>query len=372
VPESASSASSTAASGPAHGYDFEAINQGHNFPSPVIKWVHGHPILILHAPKYAQKQFASLAAEPGFASAQPDEATGRWAADHASAPGYAGPPAGDLAKAMTLAQDHAWLGAMPRALSFFNHQTFWSTVALILGALVLCWFARRKATDLKPANRIQHILEALVLFVRDDIVRPNFQAHAQHAGDAGGHHGHAQPADRWTPFFAALFLALLTCNLFGLIPLFGTATGNFAVTATWAAVIMVLMLSVALWNNGLGYFAKQVPIPFKADPITLVLWPFLFVIETLQLVIRPAALAIRLFANMLAGHIVLLVFASLGFIVYAGSQDGGVGLPSAVGIAGWFLTIGFYAFEVLVSFLQAYIFTLLSAVFISLCAHPEH
>ncbi len=371
--------------GSGHGFNFEAINSGHNFPYPGIEWVHGSPALILNSADYAVTNWSILSTDPQFAQVPAakvsayqtwaDQVAAKAMAKAGDKPAWAEHPE-HLARAMALADQKAWLGSMPQSLSFLNHQTFWSTIALSLFALVLLVFARRRPDQLAPAGRVQNILETLVLFVRDDIVKPNLAPH--HAEPAGAH-GHAiahpepHPTDRWTPFFASLFFAILVCNLFGLIPLFGTATGHIAVTTAFALITGLLMIALALKKNGVAYFAKQVPIPFKLDPLSLVLWPFLFIIETLQLVIRPAALSIRLFANMLAGHIVLLVFASLGFIVFASDpHNPSLGMSSALGVVGWILSVAFYAFELLVAFLQAYIFTLLSAVFISLCANPEH
>ena len=91
-------------------------------------------------------------------------------------------------------------------------------------------FARRRPDQYKPVNRIQHIIEAMVLFVRDEIVKPNLHHHPE----------------AWTPFFASLFLSLLACNLFGLIPLFASATGNIFVTAAFALSIMVLMVFMGI------------------------------------------------------------------------------------------------------------------------------
>jgi F-type H+-transporting ATPase subunit a len=345
-----------ASHGAAHGFNFDELNASHNMPYPAIEWVHGHPALILDAAGYAQVNWARLSSSEQFAKAQPDAGYQTWANEIANRATYKGAPAPELAKAMTVARDEAWLGALPKALAFFNHQTFWSTIALVLTALVLLVFARRKADQYKPANRLQHMIEAVVLFVRDDIVRPNIKHHP----------------DVWVPYFGAMFIALLACNLFGLVPLFATATGNIAVTAGLALTTAVLMLFMGIKENGpVMFWIKLVPVHWSWHPGNMLLWFFLAFSEILQLVIRPVVLAIRLFANMLAGHSVLLVFATLGFIIYS-SDHSAVGMASTMGVFGWILTIPFYALELLVALLQAYIFTLLSAVFIGLCAHPEH
>ncbi len=136
------------------------------------------------------------------------------------------------------------------------------------------------------------------------------------------------------------------------------------------------MLFMGIKENGpVMFWIKLVPVHWSWNPGAMLLWVFLLFTELLQLVIRPVVLAIRLFANMLAGHSVLLVFASLGFIIYASAphgEHGSLPMASAMGVFGWVMTVAFYALELLVALLQAYIFVLLSAVFIGLCAHPEH
>nr|MBA3845104.1 F0F1 ATP synthase subunit A [Planctomycetota bacterium] len=122
-------------------------------------------------------------------------------------------------------------------------------------------------------------------------------------------------------------------------------------------------------EQGPKYWINLVPIHFTLamSPI----WLLLLVIEVLGLVIRPFALAIRLFANMFAGHTVLLVFLSLGYVVIAQSHDSTV-LATGLGITGFFFATAFYAMELLVAFVQAYVFTMLSAMFIGMSIHPEH
>lgn len=343
-----------------HRFNFVELNQSHAYPYPAIAWGHGKPQLILNLPGYAAHSFAHLSEDPAFATVVAKGEHVAWAQDYAAA--HAGghcPPAPELAKAMTLADSSSLLGSFPRFLAFFNQQTFWSTVALSLLALVLLVTHRRKPGQYKPEGRIQHMLEVLVLFVRDEIVRPNF------------HHSPGHGA-AWVPMFGGLFLALLMCNLFGLVPIFATATGGIGVTAAWAAITAALMLGMGMKKNGvLGFWASIVPVPWAWKPGTMALWIFLFVNELISLVSRPCVLAVRLFANMFAGHIALLVFASLGFIIFASHPDS-TGMVGGLGLFGWVMAFALYALELLVALIQAYIFTLLSAVFIGLCMHPEH
>lgn len=336
-----------------HRFDFNALNAGHTSPSPAIEWIHGKgPQLILNLPEYAAKNLLILEGEAAFATATPDTGTQAWAADWAQGRNL---DATVLAKAMTVAQGHA-LATMPREISFFTHQTFWSTIALILMALALLVFNRRKPTQHLPANRFQHMMEAIVLYIRDDVVKPNISHHPE----------------AWTPFFASLFIAILTCNLFGLIPIFGTATGSLSVTLGLAMPIFALMIVLGMVHNGAGgFWLKLVPVKFGWNPMDFFVFFLLLALEWMSLLIKPAVLGLRLFANMLAGHTLLLVFVSLGFIVFA-SDANATGMSVGMGLVGWVVAIAFYFLELLVALVQAYVFVMLAAVFVGSCIHPEH
>ena len=323
-------------------------------PYPAWEPIAGSPLLIFDLAGYAARNLAELpAAEVAQADPAPHLAWAtEWTAGHklpeASAP--------LLARSMAVASHESWLGAFPRQLAFVNQQIFFGSVALLLVAAVLLVFARRKPSQLKPEGRIQHLLEAVTLFVRDDIVRPNFHHHP----------------DAWVPHFAAIFLAILACNLIGLIPGTGTATGNIAVTTAFAITTLFCMLYFGMKEQGVAKFwINLVPVPFSTKPAELMIWLMLAGIELLGLLIKPVALAIRLFANMFAGHTVLLAFCSLGLIIHAARPDLG-GL--AMGMSGFGILLAFAIFflELLVACIQAYVFTLLSAVFIGSSMHPEH
>jgi F-type H+-transporting ATPase subunit a len=335
-----------------HRFDFNALNAGHTSPSPAIEWVHGKaPQLILNLPDYAARNLSKLSHSDGFASATPSTATLTWAEDYAAGKSL---DATQLAKAMTVAQDYAW-ATMPKALSFFTHQTFWSTVALVLMGLALLVFNRRKPTQHVPANRFQNMMEATVLYIRDEVVKPNISHHPE----------------AWTPFFASLFIAILTCNLFGLVPIFGTATGSLPVAIGFALPIFALMITLGMAHNGGGFWLKLVPVKFGWNPMDFFVFFLLLALEWASLLIKPAVLALRLFANMLAGHTLLLVFVCLGFIVYE-SDPTAIGMSIGMGLVGWVVSIAFYMLELLVALVQAYVFTMLAAVFIGSCIHPEH
>ena len=158
------------------------------------------------------------------------------------------------------------------------------------------------------------------------------------------------------PVFLTFFFFILTMNLMGMIPLFSTATANFSVTTALCGLTFLFIVGGGIVKSGVGGF-------FKAFVPHGVPWPVLVLItplEMLGVVIKCFALTIRLFANMLAGHIVIMALCSL--VVSMGL----VALP-AIAIAG---CIGLL--ELFVAFLQAYIFTLLSAMFIGMVWHPDH
>ena len=162
-------------------------------------------------------------------------------------------------------------------------------------ALFVCVWGRRKADQLKPQGRVQNMIEAVTIYIRDEVVRPSI------------HHG-----DGWTAHFTALFLAVLAFNLFGLIPGGGAASAHIAVTGAFAFMTLAAMLIFGMKAQGVGTFwVTLVPVPFTLAPMGLAIWLILAVIEVAGLIIKPVALAIRLFANMFAGHVVILSFTSL-------------------------------------------------------------
>ncbi len=224
-------------------------------------------------------------------------------------------------------------------LSITLHVVMMWVASLIL--IITFWALFRKKR-LVPTG-LAAALEAMVLFVRDEIAIPNM-------GEKGGR--------KFTPLLATMFFFILTCNLMGLIPLFATATGNISVTASLAVITFIMTQIMGMVENGpIGYFKSMVPsgIPF---PLIFIMVP----IEIFGLFTKPFALAMRLFANMIAGHTV--VFALLGLIIALGSV-----LVSPFSIA---FAVFIDLLELLVAFIQAYIFTMLSSLFIGMAMHPEH
>ena len=348
----------------AHGEDHsdahhEPFNIGaamlhHNMPYPAWAPIHGTPLITFDLGTYAAMNFAHLKVDPAFENIDGSRFS-TWATEVAAHPDFrynAGLQPHELAKAMALTESKS-LVSFPKSFSWVNQQIFFGSLAMALLFAVVAIIFHRKPEQIKPANRVQSALESIVLYFRDTVVEPCF-------------HGHGSA---WTPFFVSVFLMILSINLIGLIPGSGTLSGNIGVTAGFAAVILLMMLGYGMKEQGLKFWINLVPIHFTwlMSPI----WLLLLAIELLGLVIKPFALAVRLFANMFAGHTVLLVFLSLGYVIAAQSPSS-TGLATGLGITGFVLGIGFHAMEILVAFIQAYVFTMLSAMFIGASIHPEH
>ncbi|MDP3441315.1 MAG: F0F1 ATP synthase subunit A, partial [Ignavibacteria bacterium] len=160
------------------------------------------------------------------------------------------------------------------------------------------------------------------------------------------------------PYLLTAFFFILTCNFLGLLPYGSTATGNIAVTATLATLSFIVIQLGGIKHNGFfGYFKGLLP---HGLPAWLI--PIMLVVELLGLFTKPFALAIRLFANMTAGHIVILALLGLIFIL-----NTYVVIPVSIAFA-----LFIYLLEILVALIQAYIFTMLSSLFIGMAVHQEH
>ncbi len=354
-----------------HHFDFPAALAHHNLPYPALEPVHGQPLLIFDAAAYARINADTLAADPRFDAIEPRADYLAWADEQAD-----GAEAVALAKGMELSARDSWLGVLPRPLSWINQQNFFGTIALLLTALLVALAGRRRRDDALPRGRLQHVFEAVVLFVRDDIVRPNIHAPpapvvagAEPAGNAEAYP--ADPLRGWTAHLSAVFLAVLSFNLMGLVPGAGTASGNLGVNLAFALGTLGAMLICGMKVQGpLHFWRNLVPYHWSWNPLDMGIFLILLVIELLGLIIKPAALVIRLFANIFGGHTVLLAFLTLGAIVVGAGAGSAVSVP--LGVFGVLAAVAVLALELLVAFIQAYVFTLLSAVFIGGALNPEH
>jgi len=211
----------------------------------------------------------------------------------------------------------------------------WVASAILILALVR---AAGRANEPVP-RRFRSFIEIFIQFIRDEIARKTLHEHG----------------DRYVGYLLTTFFFILTCNLLGLIPGMATATGNISVTAALALLAFAQIQWGGIRENGLlKHIAHLVP-----SGVPMWLAPLMFVVEFLGMLVKPFALCIRLFANMMAGHVVILAFISLIFIL------GTIWVaPFAVGFA-----LFINCLEVMIAFIQAYIFTVLTSTFIGMSIH---
>ena len=264
---------------------------------------------------------------------------------------------------------------------------------LVLAGILLLLFTRLAAvlrTGGAPKGRFANFFEAMILFVRDQIARPAIDshdhhddhAHDDHAHDDHGDAGHAHAAskaavhavreqhdgDRFVPLLLTLFFFVLGCNLLGMVPWAGSPTASFSVTLALAGVTFATVVVAGMLKFGfLGFFGNQVPSMDLPLPLAILLKPMIFAIEMLGLLIKHLILAVRLLANMVAGHLVLL--GIMGLISAAATYSMGM-WATVTGISVVSCTL-FSILELFVAFLQAYIFTFLSALFIGAAVHQH-
>lgn len=264
---------------------------------------------------------------------------------------------------------------------------------LLLAGIMLLVFtrlAKRLRSGEAPKGAFANLFEAMIFFVRDQVARPAIDSHDHGHGDHGDHghsdHGHGAVAlagvggptvavhrevhegDRFVPLLLTLFFFVLGCNLLGMVPWAGSPTASFSVTLALAGVTMLTVIVAGMLKFGFfGFFANQVPSMDLPLPLAILLKPMIFAIELLGLCIKHLILAVRLLANMVAGHLVLL--GIMGLISAAATYSTGM-WATVTGISVVSCAL-FSLLELFVAFLQAYIFTFLSALFIGASVHQH-
>ena len=219
----------------------------------------------------------------------------------------------------------------------------WAAMIIVLGL----FFVVGRSAKLVPTGA-QNLVESIVDFVTDQVI-------LQTMGPEGLF---------WTPFLVAMFTFVFICNIFEVIPLIQMpVNARMALPAFMALIVWIIYNSIGLREQGfVGYMRSTLGLDLGVPlGILVILLPIEFVSNIL---IRPFSLAVRLFANMLAGHLILATFAVLTAALFSATYIGAV-LPGSL------LAI-LFGFEVFVSALQAYIFAILTAVYIGLAMHPEH
>ena len=268
----------------------------------------------------------------------------------------------------------SWQGTLPPGESVWGVQLTKFMVLQLVAALFVFVVFRSLAKSVgsgKPAKgRWANFWEMLAVYIRDAVVRPTIGTGHPGHGDEGEHaaapHG-GHPADQYVPFVWSMFFYILLCNLLGAFPWLGSPTGEINVTGALALVAMGGVILAGSQVSGVGGFWKSLVPGMDLPPVTkAVLWPALWVIEVAGFFIRHGVLAVRLFANMMAGHTVLGVV--LGFIAISAHSGAMfyIVAPSSV-----FGQVALGLLELFVAFLQAYIFAFLATVFLSAVVHPH-
>jgi len=226
-------------------------------------------------------------------------------------------------------------------ISFTNSAAF---MVVAVGGITAFLLATTTKRSLVP-TRMQSVAELSYEFVADMI------------GSTTGKEGM-----RFFPFVFSLFMFILITNLIGIIPYTFTVASHISVTAALALMVFFLVIGYGVWHHGFRFLNLFVP---KGIPLYIL--PLITVIEVLSFLSRPISHSVRLFANMLAGHITLKVFASFVVMLMAFGVGGWLGaiLPLA-------LVIAITALELLVAALQAYVFAILTCIYLNDAIHPGH
>jgi F-type H+-transporting ATPase subunit a len=231
------------------------------------------------------------------------------------------------------------IGSYNLDLSITNKVLMMIIAAIFL--IIILTLAARSNKRNKVPKGFGNFIEMIIVFLKDDVVIPSM-------GKAGV---------KYLPFFFTLFFFILTSNFLGLIPFLTTPTGSISITAGLAIITFIMTQALGMKNNGFfGYWKGLMPPGIPAFVL-----PIMIIVEFLGLLTKPFALCIRLFANMTAGHVVILALIGLIFSLGYGAT------PVSIGFA-----IFIYLLEILVGLLQAYIFTMLSSLFIGMAVHQEH
>jgi F-type H+-transporting ATPase subunit a len=222
----------------------------------------------------------------------------------------------------------------------FTNASLW--MALAVGSISLLMIAASRPTNLVP-GRLQLLGEMAYSFVANMI--------KENIGTEGM---------KFFPFIFTLFMFILFCNMLGMLPYSYTVTSHLIVTFALAATVFMLVTLVGFFRHGIGFLKLFVP-----SGIPVVLLPLLVVIEVISYLTRPVSLSVRLFGNMMAGHTMLKIFG--GFVVGLGSA----GLVP-LAIAPFALMVAFTGLELLIAGLQAYVFTILTCIYLNEAIHMDH
>ena len=238
-----------------------------------------------------------------------------------------------------------------------NHLVMLLAAAVLM---LLIFPIAARARGIVPRG-LRNLVESVLQYLRENVARPALR----------------ESTDRFVPFLWTVFFLILFANLLGMLPIDsiaslvagrpmhvgGTATGSISITAGLAICAFFAIHVGGMVEQGVVHYWKSF-----VPHVPLLLWPLMFVLELVGAVVKPFALAIRLFANMIAGHIVLAVIIGFASVLAKGVTGGGLGVAAAAVLGATAISL----LELFVAFLQAYIFTYLTALFLGMAVHPEH
>jgi F-type H+-transporting ATPase subunit a len=262
-------------------------------------------------------------------------------------------------------------------------------IAAVLVAVIYIPLARRMQNGEPVTGTFWNSFEGLLTFVRDEVAKPNLAGHehahgtgqagsnhGDHPGEGHGRHGEGalvHPADKYVPFLWTMFLFILFCNLLGMFPFLGSPTASYFVTGSLALICFLLFHAAPIAKHGLFSYLKALWPKIDLPAFYGIGWLFkniiclmIFVIELFGTVIKSFVLAVRLFANMFAGHMVL---ASILVFIWAARNSHLWPVVLTASVLG---QVGLSLLELFVAFLQAYIFVFLTALFLGMGLNPEH
>jgi F-type H+-transporting ATPase subunit a len=226
-------------------------------------------------------------------------------------------------------------------IAFTNSAAF---MLIAVGVIALLMLATTRGRALVP-GRLQSVAEVSYEFVANTLKNT--------AGEEGM---------KFFPLVFSLFMFILVVNVMGLLPYAFTVTSHIIVTVAMALLVFFTVIVYGFWKNGLRFFKLFVP-----SGVPIYILPLIVLIEVMSFLSRPVSHSVRLFANMLAGHITLKVFA--GFVTMLGTA----------GLLGWLgaalpliMIVALTALELLVAFLQAYVFAILTCIYLNDAIHPGH
>jgi F-type H+-transporting ATPase subunit a len=256
---------------------------------------------------------------------------------------------------------HLFMAFPPKSIPLPHIGNFYITKFMILeviAALLICVIyiplAKKIQSTGVPRGAHHNFFEVLLTFIRDQVAKPSLGEHE---------------ADRFVPFLWTMFLFILFNNLLGMVPFGGSATASLYVTGALALIVFGFMHGSGVAKMGFGpYVASLWPhmdVPF---PLGYFIKPLVFTLEWVGVIVRNAVLAVRLFANMFAGHTVL---ATLLIFIYMARNTAPL-MWAGITVSSVFGIIALSLLELFVAFLQAFIFTFLTALFMGMALHPEH